>query len=80
MFSYNLGVGFMVILTTLVLFVLTILLGAGLATFQITSWTLLFSKLEEGKASSKILRWVSKYSSARKKVAKQPDSHLTNWV
>ncbi|MBU1131523.1 hypothetical protein KJ840_05325 [Patescibacteria group bacterium] len=43
-----------------VLLILSALIGAWLATFQISSWTLLYLRLTEGgKAYSKIVRWTA---------------------
>ena len=48
--------------------ILTIIVGAGLATFQLGSWTLLFLRLTKGgKAYSKIVRWVATFPEKFKK-------------
>lgn len=52
----------------IIIILLTIVIGAGLATFQLGSWTLLFLRLTKGgKAYSKIVRWVAAFPKKFKK-------------
>lgn len=54
--------GFWTIMTIplVIMVIITMIIGSGLATFQVGSWTLLFVRLNENKkAYSKIVRWMA---------------------
>jgi hypothetical protein len=54
--------GFWSIMTIplVIMVIVTIVIGSGLATFQVSSWTLLYLRLNESKkAYSKIVRWLA---------------------
>jgi hypothetical protein len=49
-----------IMIPLIIAIIMVIVVGSGLATFQVSSWTLLFMRLNEGKkAYSKIVRWLA---------------------
>jgi len=49
-----------ILIPVIIIILLTMVIGSALATFQLSSWTLLYIRLTEGgKAHSKIVRWVA---------------------
>ncbi len=65
-FTTNGGMLKMVLFRLLPLAILFILVGAGIAVFQIVSWTLLFNELVESKRYSKLVRIIASLSSYTK--------------
>lgn len=53
------GFWIVIILALIVIVLILILMASLIASFQVTAWTLLFSRLVEGRGTSKIMRWFS---------------------
>ncbi len=54
------GVNAIIAISMIIFLVLILFVGSGLATFQYSSWTLLFQKLLTGKRHPKLIRLISK--------------------
>ncbi len=61
----NLGNSFLYILTV-ILMLITIVVGSVLSGFQFSAWVLFFLRLDEGKKVSKILQWAERLTGQKK--------------